>query len=143
MEEKPNKVYEERNATLDDDLEIRDEGQLQDELLEESGMNGFQKYIARMDDKKWNTVQICAGAVMGVIAAIALFWDEVIGKADQTNTSLFTAPLVVAIVIAMIMPNIIEKQGLRRAPKLRIALVIALLAGIILYIGFMLISKRF
>ena len=48
-------VYEEYNASLDPDdpISTMSEDELQESLLEDSNMNGFQKWVARMDEKKW------------------------------------------------------------------------------------------
>ena len=140
MEEK-NKVenpqFEERDATLDDEpTPAMTADELQESILEDSGMNGFQKYCARMDDKKWSLLQRIVGALLGVIAGVALFWDTLVrpsAGAAQQQGGIFTIPLIVAIVVALIVPNIIEKQSLRRAPKLRVAMVIALTAVIAIY----------
>ena len=128
-------VYEEYNASLDPDdpVSAMSEDELQESLLEDSNMNGFQKWIARMDEKKWTLVQRIVGAILGVAAGVALFWN---GGSD--NESGFSYSLIVAIVIAMLIPNILEKQGQRRIPKLRIALVIALgvmIVGYFIYWG--------
>ena len=128
-------VYEEYNASLDPDdpISTMSEDELQESLLEDSDMNGFQKWIARMDEKKWTLVQRIAGAILGVATGVALFWNG--GSNDEGG---FSYSLIAAIVIAMLIPNILEKQGQRRIPKLRIALVIALgvmIAGYFIYWG--------
>lgn len=122
-------VYEEYDATLEDDpISSMSEEELQETILEDSGMNGFQKAIARMSEKTWTIVQRVVGAIMGVATGVALFWNG--GSNDENG---FSYSLIVAVVIAMLIPNIIEKQGLRRIPKLRVALVIALAAMILIY----------
>ena len=128
-------VYEEYNASLDPDdpVSVMSDDELQESILEDSGMNGFQKWIARMDEKKWTLVQRIAGAILGVCTGLALFWNG--GSNDEGG---FSYSLIAAVVIAMLIPNIIEKQGARRIPKLRMALVIALavmVAGYFVYWG--------
>lgn len=120
--------YEEYNASLDPDPIPANmtADELQESILEDSGMNGFQKFIARMDEKKWTLVQRVVGAILGVCSGIALFWN---GGSDTEQG--FSWSLILAIVIAMLIPNILEKQGGRRVNKLRIALVIAL--GIMIF----------
>lgn len=115
--------YEEYNASLDPDPipSNMSADELQETILEDSGMNGFQKYIARLSEKTWTLVQRIAGAILGVAAGLALFWN---GGSDTEQG--FSWSLIIAIVIAMLIPNILEKQGGRRIPKLRVALVIAL-----------------
>jgi len=136
MEDKDNKlIVEEHNASFDEDpiLEDISEDELQDAILEDSGMNGFQKWIARLDEKKWTLLQRIVGAILGVATGVSLFWN---GGSD--NEQGFSWSLIIAVVIAMLIPNILEKQGQRRIPKLRVALVIALgvmIAGYFVYWG--------
>jgi len=126
--------YEEYNASLDPDpIESMSADELQDSILEDSGMNSFQKYIARLNDKTWTLIQRIVGAILGVASGLALFWN---GGSDSEQG--FSWSLVLAIVIAMLIPNILEKQSGRRIPKLRVALVIALgvmIAGYFVYWG--------
>ena len=135
QDNRQNPEIEEYNATLDEDpISSMTADELQESILEDSGMNAFQKYCARMDDKRWTLMQRVVGALMGIAAGVSLFWDTLVRtQAAQQRQGIFSAPLVIAIVIAMILPNIIEKQSLRRVPKLRVAMVIALAAVIILY----------
>lgn len=130
MEDKQkNLEYQEYDATLDDDpISTMTEEELQESILEDSGMNGFQKAIARMSEKTWTLVQRIVGGILGIAAGAALFWNG-----GSNNESGFSYSLIVAVVIAMLIPNIIEKQGLRRIPKLRIALVIGLAVMIAIY----------
>ena len=133
MEEKQQTPeFEERDATLDPDPipAAMSDDELQDSLLEDSDMNGFQKFIARMDEQRWVLTQRIAGVVLGVLAGLSLFWDSFSGKEEGG----FSYSLIIAVVIAMLVPNIIEKQGLRRIPKLRVALVITLSAMIVAYL---------
>lgn len=125
---------EERNATLDPDPvpKAMSDDELQDSILEDSDMNGFQKFIARMDEARWMLVQRIAGVGLGILAGLALFWDSFSGKEEG-----FSYSLIIAVVIAMLVPNVIEKQGLRRIPKLRVALVITLSIMIVAYLIFM------
>lgn len=121
--------YKEYNASLDPDpTPSMSADELQESILEDSGMNGFQKFIARMDDKKWTLVQRIVGAVLGVAAGLSLFWNS-----SENSEQVFSWSMILAIVIAMIVPNILEKQGGRRVPKLRVALVIALAVMIVGY----------
>ena len=135
QDNRQNPEIEEYNATLDEDpISSMTADELQESILEDSGMNAFQKYCARMDDRRWTLMQRVVGALMGIAAGVSLFWDTLMRtQAAQQRQGIFSAPLVIAIVIAMILPNIIEKQSLRRVPKLRVAMVIALAAVIILY----------
>lgn len=129
--------YEEYNASLDPDPipSNMSADELQETILEDSGMNGFQKYIARLSEKTWTLVQRIVGAILGVAAGLALFWN---GGSDTDRGMSWS--LVIAIVIAMLIPNILEKQGGRRIPKLRVALVIAL--GVMIVGYFIVVGAR-
>lgn len=129
--------YEEYNASLDPDPipSNMSADELQETILEDSGMNGFQKYIARLSEKSWTLVQRIAGAILGIASGIALFWN---GGSDTEQG--FSWSLIIAIVIAMLIPNILEKQGGRRIPKLRVALVIAL--GVMIVGYFIVVGAR-
>ena len=126
---------EEYNATLDSDMPEMSEDELQESILEDSGMNAFQKWVARLDEKTWTLYQRIVGAILGVGSGVALFWN---GGSD--NERGFSYSLIVAIVIAMLIPNILEKQAIRRIPKLRIALVIALAIMVLGY--FIVVGSR-
>lgn len=132
MEEKHTPEIEERNATLDDEPK-RSADALQESILEDEGLNEFQKFCARMDERRWKRAQCVIGALLGLAAGVALFW-EVIFPGPEGQQGMFSIPLLVAIAIALIVPNIIEKQGLRRAPVLRVAMVIALAAVLVIYV---------
>lgn len=122
-------TYDEYNATLDaDPVEEMSADQVQESILEDSDMNGFQKAIARMSEKTWTIVQRVVGALLGIASGVALFWN---GGSDTEGG--FSYSLIVAVVIAMLIPNLLEKKGLRRIPKLRVALVISLSAMIVIY----------
>ena len=122
-------AYDEYNATLDaDPVEEMSADQVQESILEDSDMNSFQKAIARLSEKTWTIVQRVVGALLGIASGVALFWN---GGSDTQSG--FSYSLIVAVVIAMLIPNLIEKKGLRRIPKLRIALVISLAAMIVIY----------
>ena len=116
--------YEEYNASLDPDPipSNMSADELQESILEDSDMNSFQKFIARLDEKTWTLYQRIVGAILGVAAGVSLFWNS--GK--DTGEQTFSWSLILAVVIAMLIPNILEKQSGRRINKLRIALVIAL-----------------
>ena len=130
--------YEEYNASLEPDedpIEALSESELQDRILEDSDMSGFQKFIARMDDAKWILVQRVFGALLGLGASVALFWGMIPGVAQnqveggKTNTY----SLIIAVVIALLIPNIVEKRGGRKITQARFAMVIALGVAIVAF----------
>ena len=133
-ENRQNPQIEEHNATLDDDfIPNMTDDELQESILEDSGMNSFQKYCARMNDARWTLAQRIAGALLGAGAGLALFWDTLTGT-EREQQGFFSLPLIIALALAMFVPNIIEKQSLRSAPKLRGTMVIALAIVIVAYV---------
>lgn len=130
MEENQKNIeYQEYDATLEEDPIARmSDDEIQESILEDSGMNKFQLFIARMNEKTWTIVQRVVGFILGIASGVSLFWNG--GSNDEGG---FSYSLIVAIVIAMLIPNIIEKQGGRRIPKLRVALVIGLAVMIAVY----------
>ena len=134
MDEKQLNEFEERDATLEPDEEQQGmtDDELQESILEDSGMNGFQKFIARMDEKKWKLCQRITGVVLGALACTALFVDS------SESQSTFSYGLIIAIVIALIVPNILEKQGQRKLNSLRMTMALTmgvLILGYFLYSG--------
>lgn len=128
-----NPEIEERNVTLDEDpISSMTEDELQESILEDSGMNAFQKYCARMSEARWTLLQRIVGALLGIAAGVSLFWDTLV-RSEAERQSILSIPLIIAIFIALILPNIVEKQALRSIPKLRIAMVIALALVIVIY----------
>lgn len=131
-----NVEFEERNATLDEDMENQlSESELQDKILEDSDMSGFQKFIARMDDAKWKLVQRIFGVFLGLGTSIALFWEQIPGvkqnMAEGSKAGSYS--LIIAVVVALLIPNIIEKRGGRKITQARFAMVITLGIAIVAF----------
>lgn len=143
MEDKENRtIYEEHDASFDPDPETTlSEDELQDSILADSGMNAFQLYVAKMNDKSWNLAQRIFGVVLGIGASVALFWDGIFNAGKEQSG--FSFSLIAAVVIAMLIPNIVEKQGLRKIPKTRTTMAITLLVCIVAYIAYMGITTGF
>lgn len=134
----------ERDATLEDNSpSTLDEDEVQERILEDSNLNGFQKMIARMDDKKWKLAQTVAGAALGIGTAVALFWEALTGVKETAEKKGLSVSLIVALVLALIVPNIIEKQGGRKTPRLRVAMCIALVIAIAIYTVYMFATGGF
>lgn len=131
---------EELAASLYESDAVRNmsEDELQSVILEDSDMNAFQRFINRMGDSKWKLTQRIVGALLGVLCAVALFWDSITGAARaEGETSVFSMSLIIAVVIAMLVPNIIEKQSQRKAPQLRVALAVSLCIVLVIYVACM------
>ena len=104
-------------------------------------MNAFQKCLAKMNDRTWNLCQRILGAVLGILSSVALFWDSISGADPEKKD--FSYSLIVAVVIAILVPNIIEKQGLRKIPKARTTMAITLVICIAAYVLYLGISTGF
>jgi len=141
MEDKDNKlVVEEYNASFEEDpvldTENMSEEELQDTILADSDMNRFQRFIAKMDDKKWKLSQRILGVILGVSSGLALFGEGLFKGGEE---SMGSYSLILAVVIAMLVPNIIEKQGGRKIQLARMTMAITLLVVLVayfLYAGF-------
>lgn len=134
MEDKDNKlIIEEHNASFDEDpiLDDLSEDELQDTILEDSDLNGFQRFIAKMDDKKWNLTQRILGIVLGLGAGLALFGENLFRK--NAEEAMGSYSLILAVVIAMLIPNIIEKQAGRKIYVARTTMAITLLVTLVIY----------
>ena len=89
----------------------------------------FEKRIHAIPDAKWDLYQILGGAVIGLFTVFSLF----IGGAGVS------APFLVAIVMALILPNWLEDRGRRKLNKGRYAMIIVIGVGVVailLYTGF-------
>lgn len=91
----------------------------------------FEKKIAAIPDDKWKLYQIIAGAVLGILSAVSI---TVLSKME----SIGSMGLIIAAVLALFLPNMLEKKGGRKIPALRTALIIALTIsmGLFAFYGF-------
>lgn len=134
MEDKENKlVVEEHNASFDEDpiLEDLSDDELQDTILADSDMSRFQRFIAKMDDKRWNLTQRIMGILLGLGSGLALFGENLFKK--NAEEAMGTYSLLLAVVIAMLIPNIIEKKGGRKINLARVTMAITLLVTLVIY----------
>ena len=86
----------------------------------------LEKKIAAIPDDKWKKYQIIAGIVLGVLSTTCLM---VLGRMESVSSF----SLILAAVIALFVPNIIEKKGGRKIPVLRVALIISVVISMGLY----------
>lgn len=114
------------DATLEEDMPKMTDAELQDSILEDSDLNGFQKWVARLSDAKWKLYQRILGVVLGLGAGVALFWEAISGTAAEETQGSFSYSLIIAVVIALLVPNIVEKQGRRKIPVARLTMAITL-----------------
>ena len=114
-----------------DPIDTMTDDELQDTILADSNMTSFQRWIAKLDDQKWKLYQTILGILLAIASCTALFWR---GSNDTENA--FSWSLVIAVIIALVIPNIIEKKGLRRSPRARNVMAIAM--GVII-VGYFLV----
>lgn len=81
----------------------------------------FEKRIHAIPEDKWNLYQTLGGAAVGIISAVLLF-------AGGTG---FSAGLLIAVALALLLPNWLETKGRRRLNRARVAMIIALGIGIV------------
>lgn len=81
----------------------------------------FEKRVNAIPEGMWNLYQTLAGVAVGLFTVFALF---------QSSEGL--GPMfLVALVLALAAPNLLEDRGRRKLNRFRIVLVIVLAAGII------------
>ena len=89
----------------------------------------FEKRIHAIPDAKWDLYQILGGAAIGLFTVFALFLGG-------TGVS---APFLVAVVLALLLPNWLEDRGRRKLTKGRYAMIAVIAVGVVavfLYTGF-------
>jgi predicted membrane protein len=90
--------------------------------------------VANIEEGLWLKYQTIGGAVLGAAAGAMLFLIKDEG-------SLLPLNFVLALVIAKFVPDYMEKQFSRSLRRARIALILVMLAGIVAYAGYMLLTK--
>ncbi len=86
----------------------------------------FEKRMAAIPDDKWKKYQIIAGIILGLLSAMCIV---VLGRMESIGSMAFIG----AAVLALFVPNILEKKGGRKIPVLRTALILALVVTMGLY----------
>ena len=89
----------------------------------------FEKRIHAIPDAKWDLYQILGGAAIGLFTVFALFLG---------GTGVST-PFLVAVVLALLLPNWLEDRGRRKLTKGRYAMIAVIAVGVVavfLYTGF-------
>lgn len=116
----------------------------EDEVLEATSVDdddearvpktGLALKVEQMDERSWTMWSTVAGAVIGLIAAACLF------LIPSEGGGMFPIGTLIAFAMAMIVPGYIERSLERKAPRMRIALIIALGAALVIYVIVMLLS---
>ena len=88
----------------------------------------FEKRVKAIPEDRWNLYQTLGGAAVGVVVAVLLF----------TGNKGVSAGFLIAVALAMLLPNWLESKGRRKLLRARIVMIIVLaiaIAGIVLYNG--------
>ena len=83
----------------------------------------FQKKVAEISEINWKRLQIAAGILLGAGSAASIV---VMGNSAGEMS---TFGLLLAAVLALIVPGFLEKQAARKTPVLRVALILSLVVG--------------
>ena len=87
----------------------------------------FEKRIHAIPEKQWNLYQTLAGLAIGVLTVIALFFG------GEGLNPLF----LVALVLALFAPNMLEDRGRRKLVRLRMVMVITIAAGLVFMVVYL------
>ena len=82
----------------------------------------FEKRVHAIPEAKWNLYQTLGGAAVGLFTLFALF-------VGGTGVN---AMFLIAIALALLLPNILEDRGRRKLNRARLVLVIVLAVGIVI-----------
>ena len=86
----------------------------------------FEKKIAAIPDDKWKKYQILAGLVLGLLSATSIV---VVGRMESVGSM----SIILAAVLALFVPNMLEKKGGRKIPVMRTTLILSLAITMGLY----------
>lgn len=87
----------------------------------------FQKKIAAISEKNWLWLQIAFGTLMGALSGVAITF--------LSDTQTFSSyGLIIAAVLALIVPNFVEKRVERKMVATRIAIIVTILIFMAAYI---------
>ena len=89
----------------------------------------FEKRIHAIPEAKWNLYQILGGAAIGLFTVVMLFYGG----------SGVNAGFLIAVVLALLLPNWLEDRGRRKLTKGRYAMIAVIAIGVVsmfLYMGF-------
>ncbi|HWR22916.1 MAG TPA: hypothetical protein VN366_05495 [Feifaniaceae bacterium] len=86
----------------------------------------FEKKIAAIPDDQWKKYQLIAGIVLGALSATCIV---VLGRIESVGTIGF----IIGALLALYLPNMLEKKGGRKIPLLRTALIISLVISMGLF----------
>lgn len=90
---------------------------------DEPGPTELQKKIAAIPEKKWKLYQLFVGILLGfACGALITFGDRIFSG---------SIGIILAFGVAVVLPNVAERQFARKVPRLRLAMCISLLVWIV------------
>lgn len=126
---------------VEDGASERDDGSIPDIPLEEEELPMLEEdapvskgklydFVAKMDDKQFRRAQMIFGIVVGLVAAVCLS----IPMSDaEGNSSMWN--FVIALVVVMWVPRIVEKRIEKRIPVAQKWMLIMVAVGILVSLG--------
>ncbi len=87
----------------------------------------FQKRVAAISDKNWKRIQIISGSILGIISGYCISF------LSETET-FSNYGLIIAAVLALILPNFVEKRADRKMVAMRISIIISLVVFMVFYL---------
>ena len=90
--------------------------------------------VAGIDEKRWLNYQMIGGVILGAAASAVLY----LVKSDG---SLLSFNFIIALAIVKFLPDYLEKQMGRSLNRARIAMVVMMVAAILGYAGYILLTQ--
>ncbi len=87
----------------------------------------FEKRVAAIGDSTWKKLQIAFGILLGLLCTLCL---TVLSRTETFSG----VSLILAVVLAILVPNLLEKKGGRKIPQLRLFLIITLALSLGFYL---------
>lgn len=93
----------------------------------------FQKKVEEISEEKWNKYQMLGGIALGLVTAFCITY--------LSSTQTFgTVGFAIAIIVALLLPNLFERWSGRSIPKVRKWLAITLMACLVVVLGIRLLT---
>lgn len=107
------------------------EGQVENQPEDERPVpkTGLALRVEQMDEKKWAVWTSVVGVALALIAAACLFFYP----QPEGASGISWGPMI-ALALALVLPGYAERRLERRAPKMRIWLMITLAAALVVYV---------
>lgn len=98
--------------------------------MDEKKPTGLQEKVAALSERTWRIIQIAGGASLGAVVCFFLYG----GSTDNTTNSIY------ALLMALLVPRLLEQSCGRSVATGRIAMLITL---VLLIVGYLLLTYAF